>query len=536
MLSKVKLDQRALRQFDRERASIGSLSGHPNIVTVYEAGVTDAGFPYLAMEYLPNGSLADRLAEHGPLPWPEVARIGVRLSGALESAHEAGILHRDLKPENVLMSGFGEPELSDFGIARVLSSPETRTTDHAVSVAHAAPEVLDGSRFSRQSDVYSLGSTLFTLLWGSPPFLRDDELLLSLLVRITRLPPPDLRARGIPDPMCLALERAMAKRPADRHGSAADLAEELQQAQAAAGHVVTVPFVTGSTAPPPGGGPASPWAATPVPVISATQPHRPDAPPQRRARTLWFLLALPVLVVGAVLATLRGDQGRTGSPGVGVTVVDGQTTSSAASTSTLPAIPFPRGTEPVKAGRYVATQFPTPFEFELAEGWRATAEGGENQLELVRTGGDGVSGLTLMRVSRVFDAQLAPTTADETRSAVRSEPADLVQWVQTHPRLAVGDAVPVKKGALTGTALDVRVSLGYPHPDCQAARAGQRCVLLFVTSDQVSYGLQEGYRAMFYVLRLGNETLVTTVEAPVAEYERFAQDADRVLATLRPRG
>lgn len=537
VLSNVQLDERALRQFDRERASVGSLSGHPNIVTVYDAGMTAAGQPYLVMEYLPNGSLADRLAREGPFSWQEVARLGVRLAGALESAHRAGILHRDLKPENVLMSSFGEPQLTDFGIARVLTAPETRTVNQAVSIAHAAPEVLNGAPFTLQSDVYSLGSTLFTLLWGSPPFLRDeDELLLSLLVRVTSMPVPDLRSRGVPDALCAVLERAMAKDPGDRPGSAIELAEALQEAEAASGLTPTVPYVIGAAPHPTVRPPPRPEAApTPVAVASVTQ-EQPVAvaPPERRGRpTRWLALGLPLLVVVAVaFALLRDGESPGGAPAEPATE---ESTSSNPTTTTLAAVPFPDGTERVRAGRYVATGFSAPFEFGLPEGWRATDGSGKDQLELVQADGPGTAGLTLIEVSRVFDPQLAPTTRSETTAAIRSPPADVVQWLQAHPRLTVTNATPVTKGVLSGTALDVRASAGYTRQDCESARPGRRCVLLFVNAGDVFYAMSEGYRAALYVLRLGDTTLVAVVEAPVADFERFVPAAEQILVTLGPR-
>ncbi|MGZ6979453.1 MAG: serine/threonine-protein kinase, partial [Acidimicrobiia bacterium] len=109
-------DEDARRRFDREREAMGILSSHPNIVTVYASGFA-GDYPYLVMEYLDRGSVADELA-HGPMSWREAIDIGVKLSGALQAAHSAGILHRDVKPENVLVSAYGEPKLADFGIAR----------------------------------------------------------------------------------------------------------------------------------------------------------------------------------------------------------------------------------------------------------------------------------------------------------------------------------------------------------------------------------------------------------------------------------
>src|SRR5690349_22233201 len=110
-------DEDAKRRFEAECQAIGSLSWHPHVVTVYDAGQTEEGLPFLAMENLPSGSLQAKLADHGPAPWEEVLRVTVQMCDALGAAHQAGILHRDIKPANVLTSRIGDYKLADFGIA-----------------------------------------------------------------------------------------------------------------------------------------------------------------------------------------------------------------------------------------------------------------------------------------------------------------------------------------------------------------------------------------------------------------------------------
>lgn len=525
ILSKVTVDETTVRRFERERAAIGSLSGHPNIVTVYESGLTATGVPYLAMEYLPNGTLSDLLSRKGPLSWEQVAHIGVRVAGAVESAHRNGVLHRDLKPENVLLSGFGEPQLSDFGIARVLTGPVTRTVgEQAFSVAHAAPEVLNGEPCSSRSDVYSLASTLFTLLWGRPPFLRDDELLLPLLVRITNEPPPDLRPSGVPGPMCAVLERALSKRPADRHRSALELAEDLRQVQATAGLPLTVPLVTGqidgemSTAGRPG--PAAPT------IASTGAPSGP-----KRRRRLLVVPAAGVAVTVVVLGSMRMEPDAA-PPSATVTTQAVAPSTAAPPTTTVAAVDFPTGTDPLRSGRYVASTFTAPFSFSLPDGWVSRTPASPDFLELVRTNGAGNGILTLMRVARVFDRRGAPSTEDQARNTLVDTPADLAAWLGGHPRLAVGPASPVTMGTLAGTAVEARPLAPYLYPDCLGDRPGQPCVLLFLTVDGLPVFVSEGYAARFFFLRTGSDTLVAVIEATAGELAAFAAEADRVLSTL----
>ena len=223
------LDDRVRERFEREGRAMGALSGHPNIVTVYTTGLTKDNQPYLVMEYLEAGSLADRLERDGPLPWSEVLEIGTKLAGALEAAHCAGVLHRDIKPGNVLISSYGEPKLADFGIACLEGGPETRSGIITASLAHAPPEVLDGRGATKQSDVYSLCSTLYELVTGTAPFVREsDETVIPLLTRIANEPVADLRPRGIPHGVCTVLEAGMTKDPNERIPTADQLEERLR--------------------------------------------------------------------------------------------------------------------------------------------------------------------------------------------------------------------------------------------------------------------------------------------------------------------
>jgi serine/threonine protein kinase len=222
-------DERARSRFDRERKALGALSSHPNIVQVYASGRMDDGNPYLVMEFATGGSLADRMTREGPVPWREAGGVGVKIAVALSAAHERGVLHRDVKPENVLFATFGEPMLADFGIAQVVGQTATGTGIITASVQHAAPEVLNGLRPTEASDQYALASTIHAAIAGRAPFVRDtDESLIPMIARISTEAPPDLRAQGVPDGVCAALERALAKDPKDRYQTVDELRMELE--------------------------------------------------------------------------------------------------------------------------------------------------------------------------------------------------------------------------------------------------------------------------------------------------------------------
>ncbi|WP_368680256.1 protein kinase (plasmid) [Rhodococcus opacus] len=219
-------------RFVREQRAMGRLSGHPNIVHVLQVGVTRTGHPYIVMPYHSRDSLEVSVRRDGPLPWSDVLTIGVKLAGALETAHRLGILHRDVKPANILITDYGEPQLTDFGIARVGGAFKTSTGNIAGSPAFTAPEVLEGQAPSPMSDVYGLGATLFCLMTGHAAFeRRSGEGVVAQFVRITTVPVPDLREQGFPDDVSAVIERAMSRAPADRPQSAAQFGDELREVQ-----------------------------------------------------------------------------------------------------------------------------------------------------------------------------------------------------------------------------------------------------------------------------------------------------------------
>src|SRR6185503_17106008 len=138
------LDEDNLERFLREQRAMGRLSEHPNIVTVLQVGSTATGRPYLVMPYHAKDSLEALIRRHGALDWREALTLGVKVAGALDVAHRIGILHRDVKPGNILISDYGEPQLTDFGIARISGGFLTATGLITGSPAFTAPEVLAG--------------------------------------------------------------------------------------------------------------------------------------------------------------------------------------------------------------------------------------------------------------------------------------------------------------------------------------------------------------------------------------------------------
>jgi serine/threonine protein kinase/N-acetylneuraminic acid mutarotase len=226
------LDEDDRERFLREGYAMGGLSGHPNIVNLLQVGVTESSRPYIVMPYHAAGSLAARVHRDGRISWPEALRIGVKLCGALETAHRANTLHRDIKPANVLVNDYGEPQLSDFGTARIAGGYKTVTGFFTGTLSYTAPEVLEGKPPTARADVYSLGATIYALIAGHAAHERKtDEELVAHYLRITSTPVPDLRSEGIPADVCAAIEKAMSLDSTKRQASAEEFGRELQLAQ-----------------------------------------------------------------------------------------------------------------------------------------------------------------------------------------------------------------------------------------------------------------------------------------------------------------
>ncbi|WP_432559489.1 serine/threonine-protein kinase [Granulicoccus sp. GXG6511] len=229
VLTNVDLDAEARQRFTREARAIGRLSGHPNVVDVYAQGMTTDDAPYLIMELCTGGSLGDRVKQGQHMSWQEATEDIVAIAGALQTAHAVGILHRDIKPANLLVDSYGTAKLADFGIAHVGSEASmTATGMMAGSPAHIAPELVMGQKPTPASDVYSMASTLFALITGNAPFVRDgDTSILTLIQRITNEPPPHLTQWGVPGPMADLVAAAMSKKPEGRPQSVDEFARGL---------------------------------------------------------------------------------------------------------------------------------------------------------------------------------------------------------------------------------------------------------------------------------------------------------------------
>jgi tRNA A-37 threonylcarbamoyl transferase component Bud32 len=228
VLNESALSEAARRRFTAE-ANVTADLAHRHIVQVFDANVTADGRPYIVMPYYPRPNLSVR-ARRSHFSVAEVLRIGIQIGSAVETSHRRGVLHRDIKPQNILTDSYGEPALTDFGIATTKGGegPE------GLSVPWSPPEILFGiSPGDQRADVYSLSATLWHLLVGRSPFEQPggDNGTFALMGRIKSDQPPRTQRADVPDSLERLLRQGMAKDPAARPQSAMELIRGLQSVE-----------------------------------------------------------------------------------------------------------------------------------------------------------------------------------------------------------------------------------------------------------------------------------------------------------------
>jgi serine/threonine protein kinase len=217
-------------RFRTEAEAVARL-GHPGIVQIYEVG-EQAGCPYLALEFVSGGSLAQQL-NGAPMPPRRAAQLLLDLARAVQHAHERGIVHRDLKPANVLLTEAGVAKVADFGLAKLLDVEQGQTHSGAVlgSPSYMAPEQAVGKvrAIGPATDVYALGAILYELLTGRPPFLGASVLETLDQVRSHDPAPPQALQPKVPADLEAICLKCLEKNPAERYPSAAALARDLDR-------------------------------------------------------------------------------------------------------------------------------------------------------------------------------------------------------------------------------------------------------------------------------------------------------------------
>lgn len=234
MLNEVVNDQ-VRQMFQAEANLMAQLSAHPSILTVYQASVSSDGRPYLVMEMC-SSALSERYRRER-VPVPEVLRIAVKIGSAIETAHRAGVLHRDIKPSNILLTAYGHPVLSDFGIAATLSEAESQDSV-GMSIPWTAPEVLlDETPGTVHSEVWAFAATVYSLLAGRSPFEvpGGSNKSADLTKRIGQAKTQPIGRADVPAALERTLAKAMSRNPSARPDSVLEVIRELQSIESELG-------------------------------------------------------------------------------------------------------------------------------------------------------------------------------------------------------------------------------------------------------------------------------------------------------------
>jgi serine/threonine protein kinase len=282
---------RILKRFEREAKALARLS-HPNIVKVHDFGEYE-GAPYLVMEYLPGGTLKEKMGM--PTSWQAAASLLIPVAHALNYAHLQGILHRDVKPANILITATGEPMLTDFGIAKILDIKETNTlTGTGVGIGtpeYMAPEQCVGGSVDARADVYSLGIIFYELVIGRKPYTADTPMAVVIKQINEPLPPPRQFVPGLPDKVERVLLKVLSKEPDNRFpdmGAFATALESLSEYSKSDTHSFPSEEMTRAAFGPPAGR---------IPM-----PEPPQSPPRWRR---WIAIGA-ILISACVLIAALG--------------------------------------------------------------------------------------------------------------------------------------------------------------------------------------------------------------------------------------
>jgi eukaryotic-like serine/threonine-protein kinase len=296
------------QRFEREARAVAALT-HPNIVQLYDYG-DEGGRPYMVLEHVPGGTLAERLPDSGPLPDPETRAIATDIAAGLGYAHAQGVVHRDLKPGNVLFDAEDRAKIADFGIARV-QGIDTLTEDGTIlgTAAYMSPEQVAGEPATAASDVYAFGILLYRMLSGRLPFEAENPLDLAAMQRDVEAPPLRSIRPDVPADLAALATAALAKQPSRRPPDGAALLSGLQA-------------------------PELPGAAVPDAAAAPTQLMR--RPAARRRMWPRLVIAGAVLVAAGIAVAVLAFGSPSSTPTVTTTPPTTRThpTSTSAQTST----------------------------------------------------------------------------------------------------------------------------------------------------------------------------------------------------------
>jgi len=298
-------DEQFVERFRREATHAAGLS-HPNIVSIYDRGVAEGSY-YIVMEYIEGRTLKELIVTRGPCPVPVAISYTRQILAALRYAHKNGIIHRDIKPHNVIVDREGRVKVADFGIARAGASEMTEAGSIVGTAQYLSPEQARGAPVDESSDLYSTGIVLYELLTGTVPFTGETPVEIAMKHLSQTPDAPSTRRPDIPHDLDLVVLRALAKEPADRYRTAAELDRDLELV--ARGDPVGTETEAAATMVLAGAGAMDATAATRVaaPLAGSTggtyggdERYRAyDGPVRRRSPWPWVLGILAVAALAA---------------------------------------------------------------------------------------------------------------------------------------------------------------------------------------------------------------------------------------------
>ncbi len=460
-------------RFRREAQNAAALN-HPAIVAVYDTGEaeTDAGpLPFIVMEYVDGNTLRDIVRADGPMTPRHAMEVIADVCAALDFSHRNGIVHRDVKPANVMINNAGAVKVMDFGIARAIadsSSPMTQTAAVIGTAQYLSPEQARGEQVDARSDVYSLGCVLFEVLTGEPPFKGDSPVAVAYQhVREDPQLPSSVNS-AIPRELDSIILKAMAKNPANRYQSAADMRTDL--VRVLGGQRPSAPTVMNdedrttilgsmdSREPQY----RSDDADRPAPQPSAGRGE--ENPSKRRGLRIAVIALAAVVVVGIVTAFLLSLGSDSSPERVAIPTVANLTTAEATSALADLGLRVQIREKPdatIAAGRVIASQPPTGTQVDSPSTVDLDVSTGPEQVQV-----PALTGKTAQQATQALSA--IGLELDTSVSRAASTPENLDKVVEQNPStgvsITVGSAVKITLGSgpsqirvpdVTGQQVDV---------------------------------------------------------------------------------
>lgn len=290
-----------VERFRREARSVAALN-HPSIVSVYDWGHTEDGSYYMAMEYVPGGTLKERILSEARIDPGTAAAWGSQVARALGFAHECGVIHRDVKPHNILLTDSANAKVTDFGIARAATAATISQSSFVLGTAsYISPEQAMGKAVGPESDLYSLGVVFYEMLTGTLPYRAESPVAIAMKHVIEPPRSPREANPHLPEALDAITLKLVAKEPKNRYASAEELVTDLERVRCG-----FPPFLATGTV-------KAEKITVPLPVVKERQTKRPavlppaTAPtkvPRRsggRRRGRHFAPALAALIFGVIL-------------------------------------------------------------------------------------------------------------------------------------------------------------------------------------------------------------------------------------------